>query len=621
MVDNKFPPPGDTDRLPIGDRNTRTWSSLRMTWERYRWLIIGSCWLAAFILGTIGFAEHARLTGEARPPSTLLYLTLQLISMNSGAVSEPIPWQLNLARFLIPFLTAFTALQAFALIFQEQLNLFRLQRMRNHMIICGLGQKGLWLVKGFRQQGERVVVIERDEASDLIEPCRAHGAIVILGDATDQQTLNKAAIGKAKTLIAVCDDSANAEIAVQARQIMQAYPEGALTCILHIVDPQLYNLLRDQELQTASGARFRLELFNVYERGARILVKELPRFAEVSPSDSAPSPCLMVIGLGQLGQSLVVQAARTWWEARHPSQVPLRILAIDLEANWKTEALRIQYPRLSQACDLIPVEMDVRSPVFQSGDFLPTGIQLNQIDTFYICIDDDNLSLLTSLILQRLNRARAAAVVVRITERTGLANLINQRMQTALSPTGKLPAEQSTLRAFVLLEQTCTPDLLLGGTHEVLAREIHAEYLSNQLATGQALYSKDTLAPWDELTEEIKESNRRQVDRIGQKLDAIGCRLAALTDWDAARFEFAAQEVEQMAQMEHAAWVEQLTQEGWRYAPGDRNRSLKTSPDLIAWSELPEPEKEKNRFTVRELPRFLARAGFQIERLPVSKKT
>ena len=117
------------------------------------------------------------------------------------------------------------------------------------------------------------------------------------------------------------------------------------------------------------GGRFRLELFNVYERGARILVKELPQIADADTTNTAPAPCLVVVGLGQLGQSLVVQASRTWWDAHRPLNRPLRILAVDLEANWKTEALQARYPRLSQACDLVPFDIDVRSPAFQRGAF------------------------------------------------------------------------------------------------------------------------------------------------------------------------------------------------------------------------------------------------------------
>lgn len=362
---------------------------------------------------------------------------------------------------------------------------------------------------------------------------------------------------------------------------------------------------------------FRMELFNVFERGAQLLAKEAPLLPGEGAPAASTAPCLVVIGLGQLGQSLVVHAARTWWDANHPIIHPLRILAIDLEANRKTEVLHARYPCLSQACELVPFEMDVSSAAFQRGDFLPGGTMLSQVDIFYVCMDDDNLSLYTGLTLQRLAGAGTAPVIVRVTERAGLANLINRSMQNTLvhAQTVEQVKYQHPLRAFMLLEQTCTPDLLHGGTHEILAREIHAEYLRMQLQAGKQLYSKDSLAPWNELKESIKELNYRQVDRIGQKLKAVGCRLVPLTDWNASNFKFDPQEVDLLARIEHAAWVEQLIQDGWRYAAGDIQPDAKTHPDLVNWDELSGPEQLKNSATVENLPRFLARAGFQIERL------
>jgi len=41
----------------------------------------------------------------------------------------------------------------------------------------------------------------------------------------------------------------------------------------------------------------------------------------------------------------------------------------------------------------------------------------------------------------------------------------------------------------------------------------------------------------------------------------------------------------------------------------------KTHPDLVDWEELAEAEKEKDRNMVRNIPVFLAQAGFQVERL------
>jgi hypothetical protein len=54
--------------------------------------------------------------------------------------------------------------------------------------------------------------------------------------------------------------------------------------------------------------------------------------------------------------------------------------------------------------------------------------------------------------------------------------------------------------------------------------------------------------------------------------------------------------------------------DGWSYgAARDDVRML--HPSLVPYDELPEDEREKDRDAIRDLPRMLAEAGFEIHRL------
>jgi hypothetical protein len=154
--------------------------------------------------------------------------------------------------------------------------------------------------------------------------------------------------------------------------------------------------------------------------------------------------------------------------------------------------------------------------------------------------------------------------------------------------------------------------LLLGGTHETLARAIHEEYVRAQTAAGDTPQTNAALFPWDELPEHVKESNRRQADHVGAKLKAVGCGLAPLTDWDAESFSFTPEEVDVMARLEHDRFVRERRSGGWTHVPGLKNLASQTGPDLVPWEALSEGVREKDRNAVRGLPRFLARAGLQI---------
>jgi hypothetical protein len=155
--------------------------------------------------------------------------------------------------------------------------------------------------------------------------------------------------------------------------------------------------------------------------------------------------------------------------------------------------------------------------------------------------------------------------------------------------------------------------LLSSGPHEYLARALHEQYARQQAKDGSV--EGTASLNWAQLPEAIKEANRKQVDRIGANVETVGCRIAPLMDWDSPPIEFTDEEIEVIARREHEGWCDDLRQGGWAFAPGPRNTKRKTHPDLIDWEHLPESEKEKNRAPVRELPAFLIRAGYRIDRL------
>jgi hypothetical protein len=581
--------------------------ALKPWWRDYQWILLALAWVVAIYLGYVGFARYTSTRGRPASWLDLLYFTLQLASLESGAVSPPIPLALQIARWLLPALTLYTAARALAGLFHEQLQLVRLWSIRDHVIICGAGRKGLLLARGFRQEGASVVVIGREENNELLEQFRACGTIVLVGDATSAPLLCKAAVHRAKILISVCgDDAVNAEVAVRAQDLVADRPASALTCIIHIVDPQLCELLREREIGPAPVSGFRLELFNIFDRGARLMVSEVPipdQAAEVSRC----GPHLLVVGLGKLGESLVLYAAQGWRDRPFATERRLRITVIDREAEARCESLEVCYPGLKAVCDLVPLEIEVQSPAFQRAEFLYDGAGSCQVDAVYVCLDDDSLSLHTGLTLLQRLRQNNIPILVRLIEEGGLARLLRDR-EGCESLFG-------CLRAFGLLDRTCAPSLVLGGTHEILARAIHEEYVQQQEAEGETAETNPSVVPWDALPEQKRESNRRQVDHIGAKLRDVGCGITLLTDWDAASFQFTPEEVEQLARLEHERWCDELRAEGWTHAEGPKDAHARTHPSLVGWEALSESEKEKDRNTVQHLPRFLARTGFQIYRL------
>lgn len=581
--------------------NMSSSKKLRLWLGRYKWLLIGLMWVLVILLGYLGFTRHFNSIGETHSVGDNLYRTLQLFVLESGDVSEPIGWELQIARFLAPAMAVFTAIQAIASIFWAQIQLLRVRFIRDHVVICGLGRKGYLLSQAFRNRGERVVLIEQDTGNVFLGRCRESGIAVLIGNATDPALLRQARVDRAKYVICVCgSDGANAEITVNVHKQVSGRKGKALPCLAHIYDPQLYNLLREREMAMGEIDAFRLEFFNVFESGARVLLQEHPPFNKAPNQRSH----IMVVGLGRLGESIVINAARAWWESHANDSSQLRITVIDKQANAKKESLCLRYPQLEKSCDLVPEQVDVKEPDFERGDFLLDDQGYPDVNVVYICLDDDSNALSTALVLHRQLKTLEIPIVVRMSHEAGLATLLRKRNEDH--------DNLVNLHTFGLLERTCTPELIFGCTYEILARATHEKYIANEMAKGSTPETNPSMIPWEDLPEVLRESNRNQVEHIRVKLEAIGCDIAVSSAWEVQPFHFTNEEVDILARMEHKRWVDERQRAGFRYgAPDNQN---KTHPDLVPWEQLSEEKKEKDRDVVYQLSELLSQARFQIYR-------
>ncbi len=547
--------------------------------------------VTAFVLGYVGFRRYFDNEGITKSSTDFAYLSLQLFTLESGSVPETdAPWQLEIARLLAPGVGAAAIVAALAVAFQEQIANWRLHRERDHVIVCGLGSRGARLAGELLEHGNRVVGIEIDESTPAIAALRRRGAGVIVGDAGDHYTLRRARLERASHLICLTgNDDSNAEVALQAAMAIGDSDGRALTCLAHIRDPELCLLMRSEELAATHHGRARLDFFSIEDQGARIVINDYPPFL-VDHSDANAMPHILVVGLNRLGQSLVAELARQW--RNHPSACERRlaITVIDPHATEQTARLRRRYAQLDHAADINPVTAAL-------DPLAPDDVPYADWTMAYVCIDADSVAVQAALTVRHQLAHTNALIVVELVHANGMARLIDR------------PDHTDHIRAFNLLDRTLQPDLLLGGTYEVLARAIHQTYLDEQRESGATAATNPSMVPWEQLPDSLKESNRDQAAHIGGKLATVGRGIAPLTDWDADKITFTTAEVELLAEMEHDRWVVQRRTDGW--TPGTKDIDAKTTPYLVPWNELSDEVKEWDRQAVRGIPTFLASAGYQ----------
>jgi hypothetical protein len=571
----------------------------------YRLPLAAVMLVAALILGYIGNYKYLAATGESNSIWDISYYTIRLLNPAALPLQGPVNIELQIARLLAAVAAFYITIEALLSIFRDQVQALRVRGMKGHTIICGMGQKGVLLADKYRTQGEQVVVIENDEENPMAGHCMDKGAVVLMGDAADPQLLRKARIFRAQRIIAVCgNDGVNAEVALHARQLVEARNGRALLCLAHIVDLQLWWLLRERELRMGTVNSFRLSFFNIYQSGARALLYDYPPLKEGAPKGNIPH--MLVVGMGRLGESLVINAAKGWRNSGNIENGRLRISIVDMMASSKKETLCARYPQLEDACELRAFDMEAGSAEFALGDYLYGQNGKCEITGIYICLGDETAALTAALKLNRRLKPQDIPIVVRMKLNAGLSKLLQE--------TGGDDAGQGHIHAFPLLERTCVPEFIWGGsTNEMLARAIHGDYVRNALKRGDTPQSNPSIVPWEKLSGNLKESNRNQAEYITSKLRQFGYDFDMATDWDLPLLKFLPEEVEEMAKLEHTRFVDERVRNGWKLGPA-KDDVKKISPTLIPWDDLSEVEKDKDRDPVRAIPALLAKAGYTVYR-------
>jgi len=568
-------------------RNLSSW------WRLVKWPLVGLFAVTAFVLGYVGFSLFFAAAGDSLSMGDIAYLSLQLFTLESGSVATvDVPWQLETARVLAPATTAAALVAGLIAVFREEINEVRLLRHRGHVVVVGLGSRGMSLVRQLRAASHRVVAIEEDAAHPHLESLRQLRVPVVIGDAREEEVLCRARATRASHVVVVTgSDDVNADVALRAGALAPADRRQALVCMAHVQDPDLCVMLRSEELAAGSAPTYRLDFFNVFDQAARAWQERHAPF----PEDGTPVPHVLIVGLNPLGQSLVTESARRWRTRRDWSRRRLLVTVIDPDAASIVAALHGRYPQLEHAADIRIVSARLAGLSRRDLPIEPPPTVI------HVCADDDSLSLETALLVRRCYSDLSTSVDFQLTQSLGLAGLLER-------------ANTDGVRAFMALDFAMDPESLLGGTYEVLARAIHAGYVRQQQASGVTRTQNSSLVPWDELSDALRESNRDQASHIGVKLQSVGCGIAPLADWDAEDFTFTTGEVEVLAELEHERWVLQRQKDGWKPGPKDVDR--KTTLYLVDWSELSEEVKEWDRQAVRNIPVLLARAGYQIVRRP-----
>lgn len=163
------------------------------------WSFFDALYMTVITLATVGFREVHDLSDGGKA------FTILLIIFGAGIIAYAVG---SLFQFMIEG-------QLRKILGRKKLEKV-IDKLRDHYIVCGYGRIGAYICREFLARPTPFVVVERDET--LCERLDKEGILFVRGDATDDETLIKAGILKARGLItAVTSDTSNVYITLTAR--------------------------------------------------------------------------------------------------------------------------------------------------------------------------------------------------------------------------------------------------------------------------------------------------------------------------------------------------------------------------------------------------------------------
>lgn len=164
-----------------------------------KWNLFDSLYMTIITIGTVGFHEVRELSHVGR------VFTIGLIIFGIGIGSYALA---NLSAFIIE--------GQIQNIFRGRKMEKQINQLKNHIIVCGYGNTGVETVDELIKAKKQFVVIEKDE--NKAEELKQHGHLVLEGDATDDEVLERAGVNQANGLIAtLANDADNVYVVLTAK--------------------------------------------------------------------------------------------------------------------------------------------------------------------------------------------------------------------------------------------------------------------------------------------------------------------------------------------------------------------------------------------------------------------
>ncbi|MFC1726474.1 potassium channel family protein [candidate division KSB1 bacterium] len=222
------------------------------------WDFLESLYQTVITLSTVGFGEIKKISDAGR------VFTIILVGFGIGSFG-----------YTIGSITSFIVEGELKQTFRRKKMMKKINSLADHFILCGYGRTGKQVANEFLKEKQDFVVIDTDEKELSVYEDQFP---VIIGNATEDETLIKAGIERARGLVACLkDDADNIFVTLSARQL-----NHKITIVTRCMQEETEN-----KLYRAGANKVILPLVQVGKRIARMMINpDITSFMDVVSGDT-----------------------------------------------------------------------------------------------------------------------------------------------------------------------------------------------------------------------------------------------------------------------------------------------------------------------------------------------
>jgi voltage-gated potassium channel Kch len=631
---------------------------LRGRWLRLRWGSVAAVAIVALLLGWVGFDDHLDRIGDPHNLLDSLYRALGLFTFEGGDLGDPVPWEIQIARFLAPLTVFAAAVGATLSVFHGEVQRLRAHWfVHDHIVVVGLNARALRLARQLAATGKPAVIVDVVEAGSHSTGARLLGIPVVTANEHDVDSvepyellslLGRTGIHRAEAVVVMTGSpELNARFAYALHNLLDddAAPRRVF---VEMDDVDNLRTATGHSPRLTTGDKGNLEWFSLADRTARSLLDKLEVLLAVRTRPARRH--LVVVGRTAVGRSIVVQAARNWSRdlgrlAAATGDEPADRLVLTLieptgadgpigdAGDGDTIPLDHEAYRLHRRDPRVPKRRPSpghghgQSPAQAHGtdDHDPLELVVTTWDaaegslterlalppSAVIITGDSDHELLRLSLDVSTTMPSDVPVWLCAEQSGGLVDVVSGRdVRSAMRPVEVFHAVDTVLRE----------DGILRGIDEELARAVHQAHRRYRNAEATSLDDLETTVPWDDLPPDLRALNHEAVAAWRQVLVDSGYRFVPYGQVGAETTPLPHELVERLAIAMHTAWNDEKKRQGYR--PGvrkntDRRVGPLTHPDIdVPFEALPAEDREWNLVQARLVPEHLAAAGLQLDPLP-----